>query len=104
MSHVAADDGARLFLERTGEGATSLLVLNAFYLFEDFTYLAETRSVAGLDLRNRGRSEPIEDAARLARGVEQDADDLEAWMGRGRGARNRSMRDDGGGRSPHVTA
>jgi proline iminopeptidase len=56
----------------------TLLVLNGFYLFEDFSYLAENRTVVGLDLRNRGRSEWLQDAAKLARGVRQDADDLEA--------------------------
>jgi proline iminopeptidase len=55
-----------------------LLVLNGFYLFEDFSCLAQNRTVIGLDLRNRGRSEWLRDAAKLARGVQQDADDLEA--------------------------
>lgn len=76
--NVATDDGARLFFQRTGEDDSVLLVLNGFYLFEDFTCLAESRTVVGLDLRNRGRSEPLRDAAQLARGVLQDVDDIEA--------------------------
>ena len=76
--HVVADDGARLFFQRVGKGDPVLLVLNGFYLFEDFSYLAENRTVVGLDLRNRGRSEWLQDSAKLARGVQQDADDIEA--------------------------
>jgi pimeloyl-ACP methyl ester carboxylesterase len=78
QGHVVADDGARLFFQRAGRGDPVLLVLNGFYLFEDFSYLAESRTVIGLDLRNRGRSELLVDAARLSRGVQQDADDIEA--------------------------
>jgi pimeloyl-ACP methyl ester carboxylesterase len=61
-----------------GEGDPVLMVLNGFYLFEDLAYLAENRAVLGLDLRNRGRSEWIQDAAKLTRGVQQDVDDIEA--------------------------
>ncbi len=77
QGHVAATDGARLFFERVGDGEPTLLVLNGFYLFDDFSYLAERRTVIGLDLRNRGRSQALHDAAALARGVQQDADDIE---------------------------
>ncbi len=76
--HVVAEDGARLFFQRAGAGDPALLVLNGFYLFDDFSYLAGDRTVVGLDLRNRGRSEWIQDAARLSRGVQQDVDDIEA--------------------------
>jgi pimeloyl-ACP methyl ester carboxylesterase len=79
--HVAADDGTRLFVQRAGErdgGERPLLVLNGFYLFDDFAWLAGSRAVIGLDLRNRGRSEWVRDPSKLARGVQQDIDDIEA--------------------------
>lgn len=76
--HVVGEDGAHLFFQRAGDGDPVLLVLNGFYLFDDFSYLAERRTIVGLDLRNRGRSESIRDAAKLSRGVQNDVDDIEA--------------------------
>ncbi len=76
--HIETEDGARLFFKQAGTGDRTLFVLNGFYLFEDFSHLAEDRTVIGLDLRNRGRSDPIEDPALLAGGVEQDTVDIEA--------------------------
>lgn len=77
-AELTTDDGVRLSFRREGEGSRTLLVLNGFYTFEDFAHLAGERTVVGLDLRNRGHSERVRDPAKLARGVEQDADDIEA--------------------------
>lgn len=76
--YITMDDGIRLFCEKTGEGQETLLVINGFYLFQDFKYLAESRTVLGLDLRNRARSDYIADISQMKRGVLQDADDIEA--------------------------
>ncbi len=77
-TRLEVEAGVRLFVDRVGSGAHTLLVLNGFYLFDDFHWLAEDRTVVGLDLRNRGRSDHVHDPSKLARGVEQDVDDIEA--------------------------
>lgn len=55
-----------------------VLVPNGFYLMQDFRFLAEDATVVFYDVRNRGRSDPVADPAKLARGIEQDVDDLDA--------------------------
>ena len=76
--YVTMEDGVRVFFERAGSGEKHLFILNGFYLFDDFKYLAEDRTVIGIDLRNRGRSDYIADISRMKRGVEQDVEDIEA--------------------------
>jgi len=76
--HVIVDDGVRLFFESAGNGDNPLVIINGFYLFKDFEYLAGNRPVIALDLRSRGRSDYIADLSKLMRGVEQDADDIDA--------------------------
>jgi pimeloyl-ACP methyl ester carboxylesterase len=77
--YITIEDGVRLFFRKTGRGAHHLVVLNGFYLYDDFQYLAgEARSVVFLDLRNRGRSSYITDAAKLKRGILNEVDDIEA--------------------------
>jgi proline iminopeptidase len=75
---VTVDDGVRLFVETSGTGNEALVVLNGFYLFPDFQYLADGRKVFGLDLRSRGRSDYVADLSKLHGGIEQDVRDIEA--------------------------
>src|SRR2546421_883363 len=75
--YVTTEDGVRLFFHKLGNGAQTVVLLNGFYLFDDFKYLAESRTLIALDLRNRGRSDYITDTSKLQRGVQQDIDDLE---------------------------
>jgi proline iminopeptidase len=75
--HVVVDDGVRLFYESAGNGDKPLVILNGFYLFREFKYLAENRPVVALDLRSRCRSDYIADLSKLMRGIEQDVDDIE---------------------------
>jgi pimeloyl-ACP methyl ester carboxylesterase len=77
QGYVSTNDGARLFYEKVGDGPRVLVVLNGYYLIDDFKYLADDRTVAFLDLRNRGRSDYITDDSKLTRGIQQDVDDLE---------------------------
>ena len=78
QGYVPANDGVRLFYEQLGNGPRALVVLNGYYLIDDFKYLSDDRTVVFLDLRNRGRSDYIADDSRLTRGIHQDVDDLEA--------------------------
>jgi proline iminopeptidase len=76
--HVTTEDGVRLFFQKMGSGPKAVVILNGFYLFEDFKYLADGRTLIFLDLRNRGRSDHIIDGSKLKKGVQHDVDDLEA--------------------------
>ena len=71
-------DGVRLQVETRGTGAQTVFVPNGFYLREDLESLARGRRVVFYDPRNRGRSGATTDPAKLARGVLNDVDDLEA--------------------------
>ena len=73
---VTAPDGARLFYQRTGTGPQVVIVPARLYLFEDFARLAAGRTLVAYDMRNRGRSDRVEDAARLT--IQNDVQDLEA--------------------------
>jgi pimeloyl-ACP methyl ester carboxylesterase len=74
---VTAEDGVRLHFEQVGNGPRVVLIPNGLYLMDDFASLAAGRTLAFYDLRNRGHSDSG-DAARLARGIAQDVDDLDA--------------------------
>jgi proline iminopeptidase len=75
---ITATDGVRLHYEKFGSGSKTVLVPNGIYLIEDFRQLAEARTVIFYDVRNRGRSQTVTDPARLAAGIENDVDDLDA--------------------------
>ena len=73
---VTAPDGVRLFFQTMGSGP-QLVVPNGIYFSGDFQRVAESRTLVCYDPRNRGRSDAVTDPGKLARGVLQDADDLE---------------------------
>ncbi len=75
--YITMDDGVRLFYQAAGNGEKTLLILNGYFLFNDFKYLADGRTVIGIDVRNRGRSDYITDPSKLQRGIHQDVDDIE---------------------------
>ena len=75
--YVTVGEGVRLFFRKVGDGSRTLIVLNGFYLFDDFKYLAENRSIIFLDLRNRGRSDYVTARSKLERGILNDVDDIE---------------------------
>jgi len=75
--YITMDDGVRLFYQAVGNGEKTLLILNGYFLFNDFKYLADGRTVIALDVRNRGRSDYITDPSKLQRGIHQDVDDIE---------------------------
>src|SRR6266850_5804501 len=79
--YVTTDDGVRLFAQRLGTGSRALVFPNGMYLLEDFKYLAADRTLIVYDVRNRGRSDHVGDAAKLERGINHDVDDLDAVRG-----------------------
>jgi pimeloyl-ACP methyl ester carboxylesterase len=76
--YVATAEGIRLFFQKIGNGRDVVIVPNAAYMFADFKYLAGEHTVIFYDLRNRGRSDSVEDPAKLRGGVHNDVEDLEA--------------------------
>jgi pimeloyl-ACP methyl ester carboxylesterase len=75
---VQVEEGVELFYRDSGGGSRIVLVPNGFY-FEDLVgEAAAGRRVVIYDVRNRGRSGTVADEARLARGIQNDVDDLEA--------------------------
>ncbi len=74
--HLTTRDDVRLFYRRSGAGP-ALIVPNALYLLEDFKRLAAGRTLIAYDLRNRGRSDTVQDRSKLARGILHDVEDLE---------------------------
>jgi proline iminopeptidase len=76
--YVKTDGGIQLFVQALGSGSRLVVIPNATYMFADFKYLADERTIAFYDLRNRGRSEHISDESRITGGVHNDVEDLEA--------------------------
>jgi pimeloyl-ACP methyl ester carboxylesterase len=68
----------RLFYQKVGSGGQLVLIPNGIFLFEEFSYLADGRTLVFYDVRNRGRSDTIADPLKLARGILNDVDDMEA--------------------------
>jgi len=76
--HITAQDGVRLFYQKLGSGAPSVIVPNALHVFDGLEPLAGDRSIVFFDLRHRGRSETITDPSKLTRGIHHDVEDFEA--------------------------
>lgn len=74
---VTTDDGVRLFVRTLGRGRQTVVFPNGLYLFDDFKYLAEDRTVIFYDLRNRGLSDHVSDPEKLKEGIHHDVEDLE---------------------------
>jgi proline iminopeptidase len=74
---LTLEDGVELYFEVRGGGAQTVVAPNGFYWLDELNALGCGRRLIVYDLRNRGRSSPIADPARLARGVVNDVDDLE---------------------------
>jgi proline iminopeptidase len=76
--HVTTDDGVRLHVQTSGDGPQKVLVPNGMFLAKDFAPLAADRTLIFFDVRDRGLSDTTKDPARLARGIHNDVDDLDA--------------------------
>lgn len=72
---VTTEDGVRLFVRLAGRGAQSLVVPGVGADL-DFEPLGTNRRVAFYDVRNRGRSDPVDGSGRA--GLPVEVDDVEA--------------------------
>jgi proline iminopeptidase len=75
---IQLDDGAKLYFEKLGPGSRIVVAPNGWHFMRDFAFLANHATLVFYDVRNRGRSSSITDPGLLARGIEQDVDDLDA--------------------------
>lgn len=73
---IAGPDGVRLYYEKIGSGARTLIVPGRLFLARDLAPLGERHTVILYDMRNRGRSSRVEDGRLLTIG--KDVEDLEA--------------------------
>ena len=76
--YVTVQRGIRLYYRKLGTGSRTLVIPNGLILMDDFQRFASERSVIFYDVRNRGQSDPVEDAASLAGGIHNDVEDLES--------------------------
>ena len=76
--YLTTQDGVRLYFQKFGSSPKAVIIPNAVHMFESFKHLGDTRTVIFFDLRNRGRSESVDDGSKLARGIRHDVDDFEA--------------------------
>lgn len=74
--YITAHDGARLFYEKVGNGPQTVIIPGGLFLHPDMDALAQGRTLIYYDMRNRGRSSRVEDAAAIT--IENDVRDLEA--------------------------
>ncbi|HYM24462.1 MAG TPA: alpha/beta hydrolase [Vicinamibacterales bacterium] len=75
---VRTDDGLRLFVQTLGCGSRLVVIPNGYYLFDALARFAEGRTLAFVDPRNRGRSDRVDDEAKLRRGIHHDVEDFDA--------------------------
>jgi len=73
--HFVADDGARIFYRRVGDGTGSVVIPADLYLHPALRGLADGRSVVFYDMRNRGRSDSVSAGQELS--IQRDVEDLE---------------------------
>jgi len=76
--YLTTDDGVRLYFRSIGGGSRAVVFANGIYLADDFARLADGWRLIFYDVRNRGKSDAVSDAAKLQRGIHNDVDDLDA--------------------------
>ena len=78
--YITLGDGVRLYFQIVGTGAKAVAIPNGFCFIDDFKLLGDSRTLIFYDVRNRGRSDPVSEVAKLERGIHQDVDDLDAVL------------------------
>jgi pimeloyl-ACP methyl ester carboxylesterase/ketosteroid isomerase-like protein len=73
---ITADDGVKLHYRKVGRAPLTVVVPLGFVLHDSFRQLADIATVVTYDMRNRGRSDRVEDVNTLT--IQQDVRDLEA--------------------------
>lgn len=73
--YVTTADGVRLFYKKAGTGRETVIVPYGYTLFRDFKVLAKNCTMIFYDMRDRGHSDEVKDAAKIT--IQKDVDDLE---------------------------
>lgn len=73
--YVRTHDGYRLYYERAGSGKQAVIIPGRLFMIQDFRELAEGRILISYDMRNRGKSDRVEDLKAIT--IESDIRDLE---------------------------
>jgi proline iminopeptidase len=74
--HVTTRDGVRLYYQKAGSAARTVIQPGRLFAFTDFAWLGEHVTLISYDMRNRGRADLVVDESRI--GFEQDVADLES--------------------------
>src|SRR5215813_5415972 len=74
QGYIPTHDGSKLYYEKIGTGPI-LIVPGRLFLFDSFRQLGDQYTVISYDMRNRGKSEHIEDVKKLT--IQNDVRDLE---------------------------
>ena len=73
---VTAPDGVKLHYRKIGSAPRTVIVPLGFILFDEVKQLSDMATVITYDMRNRGRSQKLEDISSAT--IQQDVKDLEA--------------------------
>jgi pimeloyl-ACP methyl ester carboxylesterase len=73
---IAGPDGVRLYYEKVGSGAKTIIVPGRLFLARELAPLAERHTLILYDMRNRGRSSRVEDGKLIT--IQKDVEDLDA--------------------------
>lgn len=74
--YVKTSDGVQLFYQKVGDGSQVVVIPAGLFVFDDFKHLADGRTLIFYDMRNRGRSDRVEDGDRIT--IQADVQDMEA--------------------------
>jgi pimeloyl-ACP methyl ester carboxylesterase len=74
--YVSTHDGYRLYYEKAGSGKQTVILPGRLFMIQDFKKLAKGRTLIAYDMRNRGKSDRVEDLKAIT--IENDIRDLES--------------------------
>lgn len=74
QGYIVTHDGSKLYYEKIGTGPV-LIVPGRLFLFDGFRQVGDQYTVISYDIRNRGKSEHIDDSSKLT--IQNDVRDLE---------------------------
>jgi len=75
--YLTTRDKLRIYFRTAGTGTSLVVIPNGIYLSDDFQRLTAGRTLVFYDVRNRGRSDAVDDPHKLEAGIQQDVEDLD---------------------------
>lgn len=74
--YIKTHDGYRLYYQKAGTAKQTVILPGRLFMIEDFKKLANGRTLIAYDMRNRGKSDRVEDVTAIT--IENDVRDLES--------------------------